>query len=140
MNGLTGVVEVIEFLPRDAALKEMHRAHVLLLLASEQKLQVPGKAYEYLAAGGNILALAEEDSATAALVKHVQCGEIVHHTDSIGIKRAIKKWFRQYKSLQRGAAVCSSRADGVLGEYEWSALGERYVSLLSECVEREPLR
>jgi glycosyltransferase involved in cell wall biosynthesis len=51
--------------PRDRVRELLARQYVLLLVATAQPLQLPGKAYEYLAAGRRILAVAEPDGATA---------------------------------------------------------------------------
>jgi hypothetical protein len=51
--------------PRDHVPDLLARQYVLLLVATAQPLQLPGKAYEYLAAGRRILAVTEPDGATA---------------------------------------------------------------------------
>ena len=88
-QGIKDIVEVIDSVPRHEALKEMVRAHALLLLANEQTLQVPGKAYEYLAAGGKIIAITEEKGATADFIRRVG-GHVALPNDYMSIKRIIK--------------------------------------------------
>jgi len=132
-QGLNGLVEIIDFLPRPEALKVMMRSHVLVLLADQQKLQVPGKAYEYMAAGGRILAVTEEKGATAELIRRVPGGAVVPPGDHEGIKRVLKAWYAEYARQcgdERNEAF--SQRD-IFNEYEWRELGARYAALLEEC-------
>ena len=66
-----GIEQVVEFAPRVArkdSLTAMVSASALLLLQPGHTVSVPGKLYEYLAAGRPILALAEEGE-TADIVR-----------------------------------------------------------------------
>ncbi len=62
------VVEFVPRVPREDGLREMVSASALLLLQPGTTVSVPGKAYEYLAAGRPILAVTEEGE-TAELVR-----------------------------------------------------------------------
>jgi glycosyltransferase involved in cell wall biosynthesis len=58
-----GVADVVELMPRvsrSESLRQMASASALLLVQPVTTVSVPGKAYEYLAAGRPVLALAEE--------------------------------------------------------------------------------
>jgi glycosyltransferase involved in cell wall biosynthesis len=130
-HGLKDNVEVVDFLPRREALKEMLRAHVLLLLATQQVLQVPGKAYEYLAAGGKILAVTEEKGATADFINRVG-GHVAAPDDHASFKRVINNWYLEYK--REGSSGTKSSADqAVMEQYEWRQLGQQYVKVLDSC-------
>jgi hypothetical protein len=131
-HGLQGIVEVIDFLPRLEALKEMLRAHVLLLLANQQALQVPGKAYEYLAAGAKILAVTEEKGATADFIKRVG-GCVVPPDDHISIKKIIKSWYDNYKREGRLSETQTCADKSVMEQYEWRQLGRQYAEALDSC-------
>ncbi len=66
-----GILEVVEFVSRVTraeSLQEMKSASALLLVQTGTTVSVPGKAYEYLAAGRPVLALSEEGE-TSALVR-----------------------------------------------------------------------
>ena len=130
-HGLSDVTEVVDFLPRCEALKEMLRAHVLLLLANQQELQVPGKAYEYLGAGAQILAVTEEKGATADFIKRVG-GHVASPDDHMSIKRIIKKWYLEYKKEGK-CSTTNVAAQGVMDEYEWQHLGQQYADALNSC-------
>jgi glycosyltransferase involved in cell wall biosynthesis len=129
-HGLRDMVEVIDFLPRCEAMKEMLRAHVLLLLATKQVLQVPGKAYEYLGAGGKILAVTEEKSATANFVRRIG-GCVASPDDYRTINRTIKAWYENYKS--HPSRMGSPAVEGVLKEYEWEQVVRQYAKELNSC-------
>ncbi len=130
--GLQGVVDLVGSVPRSDALREMKSAQVLLLLANAQRLQVPGKAYEYIAAGAYILAVTEEHGATADLLRRVGGGAIVAPDDHQAIKRVLLAWYKDFlnhssvKEVERGPL----RPAAILDEYEWNQLGARYAELL----------
>jgi glycosyltransferase involved in cell wall biosynthesis len=66
-----GVDDLVELMPRvtrGESLREMRSATALLLVQPVTTVSVPGKAYEYLAAGRPLLALSEEGE-TAELVR-----------------------------------------------------------------------
>jgi glycosyltransferase involved in cell wall biosynthesis len=66
-----GIDDVVEFVPRVTraeSIRELKSASALLLVQAGTVVSVPGKAYEYLAAGRPILALSEEGE-TADLVR-----------------------------------------------------------------------
>jgi glycosyltransferase involved in cell wall biosynthesis len=131
-HGIKDMVEVVDFLPRLEALKEMRRAHVLLLLANQQALQVPGKAYEYLGAGGRILAVTEEKGATADFVNRIG-GCVVPSEDYTNIKRIIKTWYNDYKRGAHSIGDLRSAAQAIAEQYEWRQLGRRYAEALDSC-------
>ncbi|WP_447986166.1 glycosyltransferase [Nitrospira sp. Nam74] len=130
--GLEGVVELVGLVPRSEALKEMKEAHVLLLLANAQHLQVPGKAYEYIGAGSFILAVTEEHGATADFVRRVGGGAIVQPGDHKAIKSVLRN---QYEQLVKSSSAQTMghepvRSAAILNEYEWTQLGARYAEML----------
>lgn len=131
-HGLKSVVEVIDFVPRREALKEMLRAHVLLLLANQQALQVPGKAYEYLAAGAKILAVTEEKGATADFIKCVG-GCVAPPDDHISMKKIIEAWYGDYKRAGRLSKKQTCADQSVMDQYEWRQLGRQYAEALDSC-------
>ena len=80
--GIDGVVEFVPRVTRAESLREMVSASALLLVQPGTTVSVPGKAYEYLAAGRPLLALTEEGE-TAALVRASGIGVAVHPEDPI---------------------------------------------------------
>lgn len=67
--GISDIVCVRSRVDRREVSQVMEQASVLLLLAQNQPLQVPGKTYEYIATGKPIIALTERNSATGALLE-----------------------------------------------------------------------
>jgi glycosyltransferase involved in cell wall biosynthesis len=78
--GLDGVIEVVPRVPRDQSLTEMLSASALLLVQPITTVSVPGKLYEYLAAGRPILAMTAE-SETADIVRASGNGIVVPADD-----------------------------------------------------------
>lgn len=130
-RGLAGVAEILDTIPRPQALREMVRSHVLVLLANEQRLQVPGKAYEYLAAGGHTLAIAEE-GATAQLIGQVPGSAVCGPADVAGMKRLIGRWYGELKGNPRRDPLPPAWEADALRPYEWKDLGRRYAMVLDE--------
>ena len=79
--GLRGAVECPGFVSHDEALRRMASADVLLLLQGERfRLQIPSKAYEYLALGRPVLTLGD-GGATPALIRSVPQGTVLPDDD-----------------------------------------------------------
>ncbi len=129
---LEGVAEILDTIPRPEALREMIRSHVHVLLANGQRLQVPGKAYEYIAAGGHTLAITEE-GATADLLGRVPGSAVCDAADLGGIKRMIGRWYGEFKRNGRPDRHPRAWDTDALRPYEWKDLGRRYAMVLDEC-------
>jgi glycosyltransferase involved in cell wall biosynthesis len=82
--GLGDIVEFLPRVPRHVSLRAMVSASSLLLLQPGHTVSVPGKVYEYLAAGRPIFALAEE-SETAFVVRRSGLGVSVTPEDESAI-------------------------------------------------------
>ena len=87
--GLDGLVEMVAAQPRKEILREMISASCLLLLQPGTTVSIPGKLFEYFAAGRPILAIAE-DGETSDLVRASGRGLAVLPDDQAGIERAIE--------------------------------------------------
>lgn len=71
---LSGVVDLQPAVSRDQVSGLMREDYMLLLLANDWPLQVPGKLYEYFAAGRRILATTEHEGSVADLIQdHPGC-------------------------------------------------------------------
>jgi glycosyltransferase involved in cell wall biosynthesis len=92
---LTGSVEVRGWMPYGEALKEMAKSHLLLLLVSDQPLQTPGKVFEYIGIGGNILAILE-DGAASDLLRKYKKAVIVKGNDVPSLKKTILYFHQNY--------------------------------------------
>lgn len=85
---LESVVELIDMLPYAEAQQIIKQSHVALLLAPNQKYQIPAKAYDYIGLRTPILALTGE-GATAELINSVNTGKVIHSDDICGIENFI---------------------------------------------------
>ncbi len=64
------IVDFIDPVPRDVALLESARSHILILFAQNQPLQVPGKLYEYIGLGAHILGICEKGASQTILSEY----------------------------------------------------------------------
>jgi glycosyltransferase involved in cell wall biosynthesis len=85
---LEGIVEFVPRVPRYESVRAMMSASALLLLQPGHSVSVPGKLYEYLAAGRPILSIAEEGE-TADLVRASGIGVSVGPDDESRIVDAL---------------------------------------------------
>ncbi len=86
--GLSDVVTFIPQIPAGEALEEMARSHILLLLAPDQPLQIPGKVYDYFGLGAYILSVCGP-GATANILSGYRRAAIVPPGDVRGMEKAI---------------------------------------------------
>ena len=109
--GLAGRVEFLPRVPYDAALGELTRADLLLLLqASADTVDlVPAKLFEYLRARRPVLAVVRP-GASAEVLEEVGGGWAVDPRDGAGLRQAL-------------VAACTAWRDGRLGGL--AAVGER---------------
>jgi glycosyltransferase involved in cell wall biosynthesis/peptidoglycan/xylan/chitin deacetylase (PgdA/CDA1 family) len=92
---LESVVELTRWLPKKRALEMIAESHVLFLLVGDRPLMVPAKVYEYLWAGGQILALID-DGSTADLLREVGNSTVIAPNDYAGIKRHVQRLYNSY--------------------------------------------
>jgi glycosyltransferase involved in cell wall biosynthesis len=124
--GLSTVVTVIDPVPYKRALEYAVNSHLLVLLAPEQPYEIPGKAYEYLASGGDILALTDE-GATADLIRKTGAGIVVEPRDVERIKDAVLECYRKWRT-GRDCERSHRRSDTKM--YERRELTKGLVSIL----------
>jgi glycosyltransferase involved in cell wall biosynthesis len=90
-------LEYAGYLSHKDALVLMHEADVLLLVMRDDAPRtLPGKLYEYLAAGKPILALAPPDSLVAERLKRTRTGVVVHPNDVGAVAEALSSMYRQW--------------------------------------------
>jgi hypothetical protein len=128
--GLSTVVRVIDPVPYKRALEYAVNSHLLVLLAPDQPYEIPGKAYEYLATGVDILALTEE-GATADLILKTGGGAVVRPEDIGGIKSAVLERYVQW-TANRSCSRSRPRTDARM--YERCELTRKLASVLG-CLE-----
>ena len=100
-NALERSTDLPGWLPHHEAIERIRRADVALLLAARQKLQIPAKVFEYIAAGKPVLALTEPDGATGRLIARARCGYVVEQDDVHGLEGVLRTLLEQ----RRGGGV-----------------------------------
>jgi len=128
-NRLVGIAEIVGFLPRYEAMKEIMQANVLLLLGGTQRLSIAAKVYEYIASGNPILAIAEEGD-TTELIRRVDGGRVVSPNDLDSAKVAILSWYENYIQKSTSGSPDSVERNGARLDYSWDRLGARYAELV----------
>lgn len=85
---LRDIVVISDPIPHTEILEEIAKAHVLLLLAPDQPLQIPGKVFEYIGLKGSIIAICGE-GATNNFLKRYPKAIIVSPDNLDEMKKAI---------------------------------------------------
>jgi len=124
--GLESTVALSPQLPRADVPEEMAKDFALLLVATEQPLQIPGKTYEYLAAARRILALTDRDGATADLLRPLAGCRIAETPAEI--QAALDDFYRDYEA-ETGPWV--DRGD-LLAGLQYRSRVERFAELVRE--------
>ena len=93
-EGLTDSVRFLDQVSYRNAIELMRKSHVLLLFASGQHYQIPGKAFDYMASRRPILAFTEEDSSTTELIHRFRAGVVVPLDDIEGIRKGIMELYQ----------------------------------------------
>lgn len=90
---LQDVVRFIDPVPRNQAICEMARSHVLLLFAPDQPLQIPAKVFEYIGLGSWILAVCGP-GATQNLLRGYSRAVVVAPNDMVSMEEGILQLIR----------------------------------------------
>jgi len=131
--GLGQVVSFIGWVPYEETLRQMRKAHVLLLVVLPCREGwsgfLPGKTLEYLAAGRPILMLGPEGD-VGNLVRETQAGIVVDPRDVTGAKAALYGLYLEWKQGRAHDGVDPDK----IRAYEWQSLTQRLANVLSEAV------
>jgi glycosyltransferase involved in cell wall biosynthesis len=128
--GLEACVAFSPQLPRAEVPREMEKDFVLLLVATEQPLQIPGKTYEYLAAARRILALTDRDGATADMLRPLPGCLIAENPADV--HAALDDLYRQHEA---GAGAWVDRGH-LIAELQYPRRVERFAEFIHEVVKR----
>jgi glycosyltransferase involved in cell wall biosynthesis len=101
--GIEGCVEMRGRLSHSETLRRLLQSDLLLLLAEELVVQIPGKTFEYLKTRRPILALACE-GAVARLLRRTGGAWVVNPNDQPGVINAVRECYRLWKWRQPGPA------------------------------------
>jgi glycosyltransferase involved in cell wall biosynthesis len=92
---LGDVVQLCAPVSRNQLGLAMHDDYVLLLIANDWPLQIPGKSYEYLAAGRRILAITEQEGSTSDMLRD-ESGCIIASTPD-DVATALQGYWNEYR-------------------------------------------
>lgn len=89
--GLGSVVRFTDWVTHQEAQSMIARADLLLLLAQDQPLQVPNKLYEYLGTRIPILAFADEEGESSAILREAGGHFVVSSTDPLVVEGVVRR-------------------------------------------------
>jgi glycosyltransferase involved in cell wall biosynthesis len=132
--GLADRVTITGPLPREEALLRVARSDLLLLLAEELTLQIPGKTYEYLRARRPILALTSA-GAPADLLRRTGGAWVVDPDDQEGIVAAVREAYR----LRRDGLPAPTPDPDLVARFDRRILAGEFAAIFDRAV-RAPAR
>ena len=95
-RGMHDVIQILPFMKPSELGPYYDRANVLVNFAQGQPDQIPGKVYEYIASGKEMLVLTEAGSDTARVCREAQLGEAVEPGDTAALRRALERFYEFY--------------------------------------------
>jgi len=125
-------IRIIGFQPHDKALELQRRCDVLINIANDDPMQVPGKIYEYLGSGTPILHVGGVDGA-ADLIAELDAG-VCERNDAAALARRLRE-FREDKRQRAGGAGRPASAEAI-AQYSWQALAASFEDRVQAVVRR----
>ena len=126
-------LRLLGFLPHDQALTLQSGADVVLNIANEDPVQIPGKLFEYLGSGRPILHVGDRTDQSAELLKKAGTGWVCENravavAGMLAMLRDDKRAGRLGNGLDRDPAL--------LARYHWKRLAQEYESVLEQARHR----
>ncbi len=126
---LAGVLRLTGRLSHAEALTWMRRADLLCLFAQGQMDQIPAKAFEYLAAGAPILAIAGEGATTDLITK---AGGAAVSDEPWAIEEAVHQHYLRYRAGFRPAVAPAPWTRQEVRQFERRHLAGKLSTLLAQ--------
>lgn len=123
---LRDIVVISDSISHAEILQEIAKSHCLLLLASAQPLQIPGKVFEYIGIRGSIIAVCEE-GATMNLLKTYPRAIVVPPGNTSEMKKALCGLFER-----RNKSDMETLPAFPFCHFEYSNLTKKMADLLNE--------
>jgi glycosyltransferase involved in cell wall biosynthesis len=117
--------ECVGYVPHSEVFKYYSKAHLLLLILTDTKNakgNIPGKLFEYLATGRNIIALGDPEGDSAHIMQESSAGKVFKHHEI----QAMKNYLEEIRNSS------SMRKKGNLEKYERKNLTGQLAQLLNE--------
>ena len=118
-HNLDPYLELLEYLPHNEVVRLQCRARVLLLVeidSPETSGILPGKLFEYLAAGRPVLGIGPAGWEAGAILEQTGAGSAFTYEAEAAIKKQLAEWFGRYKTGQLESG------SGNIEQYSRSAL------------------
>lgn len=122
-------IRLLGMVPHSASLALQSRADVLINLANEDPVQVPGKFYEYLGAGRPILHVRNQSDAIDKILENSGIGWSCR-PDANEIRR-ILILLREEKRKSGGITTATHAGHDAVRQHEWGSLAKRLEEWLS---------
>ena len=94
-------VEIIDYLPHNAAINQRKKSQILLLLVNNvpnAKGIVTGKIFEYLIAKRPVIAIAPIKGDLSTIIKETNSGVVIDFEDKEKLKETILNYYTEYKN------------------------------------------
>lgn len=120
LNGLGQDVEQIKFLPHKAAIEELSKADVLLLPINDTPNQagvLPGKLYEYLGSGANILCIGKQEGDAAKILSEFEQAIICGYEDVQSCIDGLKQFYSNREVRANQTKIDKYSRKNLAGDY-----------------------
>ena len=128
-RGIADLVTVEPAVPHTAAVDVMRRASLLLLTIEPWSYAagvVPGKTFEYLAAGRPVLGIGPPDGEAAQILERAGAGRMLAHDDADGVLEAL----RSHRAAWAAGRPGSGADPDAIAEYARPAQAARVADIL----------
>jgi glycosyltransferase involved in cell wall biosynthesis len=121
------IVEILPYMSPKDLRAVVESSNVLINFAQGQPRQIPAKSYDYIAAGRDVLVIAEIDSDVADLFREAGVGHVVAPDDAAGMTRSLEELYARHV---RGAGT--ARAAPTVARYSRAAQLEVFAALVAK--------
>ena len=127
-RGMETIVEILPYMKPEDLRAIVASSNVLINFAQGQPRQIPAKSYDYIAAGREVVVLAELHSDVADLFREAGIGHVVEPGDTAGMSRILEDLYSRYV---RGTGAEANVAGGV-GRYSRAAQLEAFSAVVAK--------
>jgi glycosyltransferase involved in cell wall biosynthesis len=134
--GVEGLVEQQPFVPHAEATRLMQRSALLLLAinrAANRMGIIPGKAYEYAAAGRPVLSIGPVEGDAAEVVREAQAGRTFGYEDVAGVARFLERHYEAWKQGESPAGAPTEAAEPFSRRAQSGALADLLGEVAGGC-------
>jgi glycosyltransferase involved in cell wall biosynthesis len=124
-------IRLLGFLPHTQALQLQSAADIVLNIANQDSVQIPGKLFEYFGSGRPILHVGAADDQAARLLTDAGAGWVCENSPAL-ISHKLASLLTDKRSGRLGNELI--RDDAVLAKYRWERLALDYQSFLERAL------